>query len=745
MTPARTLWVASDKVKSAVPFAPDGKMGPGLGAARTCRALSLAPNGELLVMAARARCASGRRTCRPSPSPATSPGRRSRSRSSRPRCVDAGRRRARGGREEEEGLPLRRQAPVPGALPRRARSAQVTPHRPRRRRRHRDARPRRAHGARAWTRRASRSASSPRAARLRAAQARSTSPSTPSATSTWRTRRRACSSSRPQGQLLATLGRRGRAQGARGHRRPHRRRARLRRQAAADPEVQMKRAPLVPARCSLARSGAGRAAPRARRRAPPPPGPLSEAVQKELQAVAGPARPRHRRVRGPAAEPLHRRSSTRSSRGSRSSAARARCPRAAARSWLQRLRAARPRVLQHRPAGEGGGQLPLARAAQPAVSAEQGEASRPRSSTTSTRVKKALVGYLAVSSSPAGAKVSLNGEFLSLTDFFPLEVLAGEYTVEIAREGYRTETRTISIAPKATETLQVELTRTLASAFVVDGAGGRRDLAGRPAPDHDQRHAWRPSCWRRCARRGSTRRAPPAARRARRTSPSAAHNLELRQQVLRDGEAPDRSRRRPATTTTDAHQARGLAWPRCSSAPNRRGRASSWTARPWASRPKDLDGVCSGKHRVEVKHTSGKFIQDVVLAKDESLTLDCPIRPSLAYLGVVAESAAGERVPAGRRGEARSRTSQKVGDPQLRARAARDGGPHARVREADAQGAPARRRRRARPRAQGDGEAGGVARGAGLPDRAAARARSCSARPCCTCWPPATPCPTPGT
>src|SRR6185295_5544141 len=60
--------------------------------------------------------------------------------------------------------------------------------------------------------------------------------------------------------------------------------------------------------------------------------------------------------------------------------------------------------------------------------------------------------------------------------------------------------------------------------------------------------------------------------------------------------------------------------------------------------PKDLDGVCSGKHRIEVKHTSGKFIQDVVVAKDESLTLDCPIRPSLAFLGVVAESAAGERV-----------------------------------------------------------------------------------------------------
>src|SRR5262249_55251731 len=60
--------------------------------------------------------------------------------------------------------------------------------------------------------------------------------------------------------------------------------------------------------------------------------------------------------------------------------------------------------------------------------------------------------------------------------------------------------------------------------------------------------------------------------------------------------------------------------------------------------PKDLDAVCSGKHRVEVKHTSGKFIQDIVVNRNESLTLDCPIRPSLAFLGVVAESTAGERV-----------------------------------------------------------------------------------------------------
>src|SRR5205814_1943359 len=87
-------------------------------------------------------------------------------------------------------------------------------------------------------------------------------------------------------------------------------------------------------------------------------------------------------------------------------------------------------------------------------------------------VKKALVGYLAVSSTPAGAKVSLNGEFLSLTAFLPPELLAGEYTVEVAREGYATETRSLSLAPRKTETLEVALTRNLASAFFVTDPAG---------------------------------------------------------------------------------------------------------------------------------------------------------------------------------------------------------------------------------------------------------------------------------
>ncbi|HUG54277.1 MAG TPA: tetratricopeptide repeat protein [Vicinamibacteria bacterium] len=53
MTPEGTLWVASEKVKSTIPFGADGKMGPGL-AAENLQGLTLSPGGELVVAAARA-------------------------------------------------------------------------------------------------------------------------------------------------------------------------------------------------------------------------------------------------------------------------------------------------------------------------------------------------------------------------------------------------------------------------------------------------------------------------------------------------------------------------------------------------------------------------------------------------------------------------------------------------------------------------------------------------------------------
>ena len=237
-------------------------------------------------------------------------------------------------------------------------------------------------------------------------------------------------------------------------------------------------------------------------------------------------------------------------------------------------------------------------------------------------VKKALVGYLAVSSKPAGAKVSLNGEYLSLTDFFPLEVLAGEYTVEIAREGYATETRSLSIAPRKTETLEVELTRNLASAFFVTEPSGVEVWVD-----------------------GQLRATTTSSARTEVAGLSlGSHVVELRKKCH---ETARRTIETPEAKDYDPDPVRledSVASLRLTSDPP--GARIFLDGEAMGQTPRELEGVCSGKHRLEVKHASGKFVQDLLLARNEGLSLDCPIRPSLAFLGVVAESASGERVVA---------------------------------------------------------------------------------------------------
>ncbi len=257
-------------------------------------------------------------------------------------------------------------------------------------------------------------------------------------------------------------------------------------------------------------------------------------------------------------------------------------------------------------------------------------------------VKRALVGYLAVSSKPAGARVTLSGELLGLTDFFPIEVLAGDYTVEIGKEGYESQTQQVSIAPRGTQALQFELVRTMASAtFVTEPAGVEIWIDGQQRATTGG--ALAPELW-----EGARAKGLEPSRASARTEVAGltpgTHIVEFRRRCWE-----------PERLTLDLPEPRdydiapvrlveSLAALQLRSEPP--GARIYIDGEPMGLTPRDLEGICSGRHRIEVKHAAGKFIQDVALGKDESLALDCPIRPSLAFLGVVAESAAGERVVA---------------------------------------------------------------------------------------------------
>lgn len=273
-------------------------------------------------------------------------------------------------------------------------------------------------------------------------------------------------------------------------------------------------------------------------------------------------------------------------------------------------------------------------------------------------LKKDLVGFLAVQSKPAGAKVALNGEFLSLTDFFPLEVLVGSYQVEVAREGYRTETRSVTIAPRATETLEVELLRTLASFFFVTEPAGveiwldgelRATTGGSLAPDLQEG-----------ARSAGLDPARASARLEIPNLPLGAHQVEFRRKCY---ETVKRVMEVPEPTDYDAPPVKlqdSVGSLQLSSDPP--GALIFLDGEAMGQTPRELERVCSGKHRLEVKHTSGKFVQDVVLGRNESLSLDCPIRPSLAFLGVVAASPSGERLAK----EVEERLIQNLGGARIK-------------------------------------------------------------------------------
>jgi tetratricopeptide (TPR) repeat protein len=255
-------------------------------------------------------------------------------------------------------------------------------------------------------------------------------------------------------------------------------------------------------------------------------------------------------------------------------------------------------------------------------------------------VKKGMVGYLAVSSKPPGARVTLNGEFLSLTDFFPQEVLAGEYTVEITRDGYMTDTRSLVIGPKETVPLSVNLTRTAASLFFVTEPNGVE-------------------VWIDGAQRGTTGGAldPELAETAREKGldpQRASARLEVGNVAI-GGRVIELRKRcyEPVKLKIDVAEAKdydaspvkleeSLGALKLSSDPP--GARIFLDGEMMGHTPRELEGICAGKHRLEVKHTSGKYVQDITIGRNESLALDCPIRPTLAFLGVVADGPSGERV-----------------------------------------------------------------------------------------------------
>jgi tetratricopeptide (TPR) repeat protein len=254
-------------------------------------------------------------------------------------------------------------------------------------------------------------------------------------------------------------------------------------------------------------------------------------------------------------------------------------------------------------------------------------------------VKSKIIGFVTVQSVPQGATVALSGKTLSVTDFFPLEVVAGDYTLDITKNGYRPETRPVTVAAGETLSLQFDLVRTSATGFVITEPTDVEILID-GVRKGSTTGVLDPALAAIAAARGLDP-AKSSSRLEIPDLPSGSHTIEFR---------------RPCYETLklglDVPEPQDYEIPPIKLEPSIG--TIALTSDPPGGQifidgesqgvaPKTLRSVCAGVRRVEVRHAAGRFVQDVDLKPRSTVELAAQIRPTLAFLGIVADGPSGDR------------------------------------------------------------------------------------------------------
>ncbi len=247
--------------------------------------------------------------------------------------------------------------------------------------------------------------------------------------------------------------------------------------------------------------------------------------------------------------------------------------------------------------------------------------------------KKQLVGFIAVNSEPPGARVTVNGDFVGITNFFPVEVHTGLAGVEIELVGHDPISREeVNILPGETRTIDVTLVRNSAKLPIitqpadveiwVDG-----ELVGKTAGNlpRDLR-SFMP------AKYDVEQLSAPFDLAA---IPVGRHTIEFRRDCYESTQIAFEAEEAKDYTARIIRLEDSIGQLRLTSNPD--GARVFIDGEYKGNTPLDLSRVCSGPHHVEVKHPTGKYVEDIELGRDEDLSLECPIRPSLAFFGIAAE------------------------------------------------------------------------------------------------------------
>ncbi len=255
-------------------------------------------------------------------------------------------------------------------------------------------------------------------------------------------------------------------------------------------------------------------------------------------------------------------------------------------------------------------------------------------------LKQSLVGKVAVSSEPAGARVMVGADFIGITNLFPVEVHTGVQRVEITMEGYDPIVyEEVRVLPGEVTTLDVTLLRNSAKLPIitqpvgvevwVDGEYFEK-TGGTLPPDL---RSFMPLEF------DSDQLSAPLDLNA---LPLGQHIIELKKDCYEPVRYEFNAEEPKDYTALIYKLEDSIAQLQIESTPA--GARVFLDGEYKGNTPLDLPRVCTGPHHIEVKHsTTGKYVEDLVLEKNEVLSLDCPIRSSLAFLGLIGAEGVPER------------------------------------------------------------------------------------------------------
>ncbi len=249
-------------------------------------------------------------------------------------------------------------------------------------------------------------------------------------------------------------------------------------------------------------------------------------------------------------------------------------------------------------------------------------------------VKKDYIGYIVVKSEPSGANVRFNGKVIGVTNLFQTPYLKGAYQLEVELPGYKKETQMINIMPQQTLEISFPLVRNTAAAFfvtqppgveiIIDGES-RGTTMGPPDPSYKEKAEELGIDFNQLSAEFKVE-----------NIPLGTHQVEFSKECYESAFKTVRFDNPEDYTIAPSVLEPSLATLIINSTPS--GADIYLNDRLFSQTPAELKDLCSGKYRVVLKHIHGKFFKDIELKKDQHLRLDCTLKPTLVFLGVIPES-----------------------------------------------------------------------------------------------------------